>query len=189
MPFEVKGEMPQWRVLFEFLRTLGVGDIVSDEQLADLLPDAPEGSVRSAYFRARRELQDECRRSMDRVRGKGYRIVEAREHADLAKRQHKRARNRLKAAIAEVHSADRSRLTHEERRRMDEMEIHLARQADNIKRLEAKQSATEQRVAMAEKDNAIVHDRIDRLRDQLRRQGIELEDDPVQEPLPPVDED
>lgn len=65
------------------------------------------------------EMENERKRSFARVRGVGYRMVQAVEHGDLARQQHRKAKRRLKAAHRKAHSADRSLLTQEERQRID----------------------------------------------------------------------
>lgn len=170
--FTPKGDRPQWAVVYDRLAGMAVGDIIRDEELLTLLPAASEGSVRGAFHRAVREIEDRNQRTLDRVRTIGYRVVEAREHERLARGQHKRARRRLDAAIRKTRSADRSKLTREERQRIDAIEIQLGRQHDMIRRLDARVEQTEKRVAGTEKDTAALSDRIDRLNDLLRRHGI-----------------
>ena len=170
--FETKGDRPQWSVIYDRLAVMEIGEVIKDEELFGLLPDAPEGSVRGAFWRAVQQIEDDLHRSFDRVRTVGYRMVDAPEHERLARLQHKKAKRRLKAAIRKARSADRSRLTPDERRRLDAIEDHLARQQEMIRRLDARVEKTEQRTARNEKDTARLADRLDALRDLLRRHGI-----------------
>lgn len=170
--FDMKGDRPMWQVVYDKLVTLDVGDVIKDAELSALLPDASEGSVRSAFHRALRELETTHPRTLDRVRLIGYRVVEAREHERLARGQHKRARRRIGAALRKAHSADRTKLTREERRRLDAVEDQLGRQQEMIRRLDTRTKAIEERTAVNEKDTARQTDRIDALVDLLRRHGI-----------------
>lgn len=170
--FEVKGDRPQWQTVYERLSTMDIGDVIKDVDLFDLLPDAPEPSVRGAFWRAVREMEDERKRSFTRVRVTGYRMVEATEHERLARDQHKKAGRRMTSALRKAHSADRSLMDSEARRRIDAIEDHLGRQKEMIRRLEAQQEKTAARVARTEKDSAELTDRLDRLSDLLDRHGI-----------------
>ena len=170
--FEVKGDRPQWQTIYERLSTMDIGETVKDTDLSALLPDAPEASIRAAFWRAVREMEDEHKRSFTRVRLTGYRMVQATEHERLARDQHKKAKRRMNAAMRKARSADRSLLDTEARRRIDAIEDHLGRQSEMIRRLEAQQEKTAARVARTEKDSANLADRLDRLTDLLNRHGI-----------------
>lgn len=170
--FETKGERPQWETIYGRLAAMQIGDIVKDDELFGLLPDAPEASVRSAFYRAVKQVEDDHKRTFDRVRNTGYRMVEASEHEGLARRQHKKAKRRMASAVRKAHSADRTRLTPDQRRRLDAVEDHLAKQAEMIRRLDQRVEKTEQRTGRVEKDAAALSDRLDALQNLLKRHGI-----------------
>ena len=134
--FQPKGAQAQWKIIFERLSTMDIGDQVTDDELIALLPDAAESSWRGATMRAIKECENELKRSFTRVRYVGYRMVHAREHEVLAAQQRTRARRRLTAGQRKAHAADRSMLTAEERRRIDAVEMNMAQQADMLKRLD-----------------------------------------------------
>lgn len=174
--FEAKGDRPQWQVLYDSLVPMSIGDVIEDERLFELLPDARESSVRSAFWRAVKEVEDCHKRTFCRVRLTGYRMVEAGEHEGLARGQQRKARRRMTAAVRKVHSADRSLLTLEQRKRMDALEEHFGRQQEMLRRLAVRQEKTDERVARSEKDSAALGDRLDRLTDLLKRNGIGTDD-------------
>lgn len=164
--FQVKGDRPQWQVIYERLESMNVGDQVKDVDLSALLPGAPEASVRSAFTRAVKEMEDEHKRSFTRVRLVGYRMVDANEHEGLALRHHKKAKRQLKTARRKVVSADRSRLSQEERKRLDAMELNLARQVEMTARLDSRVKAEVQERKAAD---ATLSERVDKLTEQLAR--------------------
>lgn len=170
--FEVKGDRPQWQTVYERLSEMDIGEVIKDLDLLALLPDAPELSVRSAFWRAVREMEDEHKRSFTRVRLVGYRMVRAVEHERLARDQHRRAKRRIGAAIRKAHSADRKLLNTDERKRIDAIEDHLGRQQGMIRRLDARLDKTDARVARTEKESVELTDRVDRLTELLGRHGI-----------------
>lgn len=141
--FEVKGIEAQWETIYRHISEMSIGDEIKDDELVGLLPDAAENSVPGAFWRAVRAVEDEKSRTFARVRGVGYRMVEASQHEQLARRQHKFAKRRLKSAARKLHSADRTLLTADERRRFDALEDHVSRQQEMLHRLEARQERTE----------------------------------------------
>lgn len=170
--FQPKGDKARWVTIYEHLQTLNIGGVVKDAELFALLPDASEACVRSAFARAVEEMQSAHHRSFDRVRLVGYRMVEAREHERLARRQHSRATKRLKSAVSKVRSADRSLLTQDERHRIDALEVHLASQQAMLARLD-KNLQTETRERKTE--TAELAERVDQLTALLARHGIGAE--------------
>jgi hypothetical protein len=170
--FDVKGDRPQWQVIYERLQAMEIGEVVKYADLNALLPDASEASVRSAFTRAVRAMEDEQKRTFANVRLVGYKMVDATEHEGLARRHHKRAKRQLKTAKRKVVSADRSRLSREERARLDAMELNLSRQMEMTSRLEARvKSETQERKAA----DADLSERVDQLAKLLAKHGIGAE--------------
>lgn len=174
--FETKGDKAQWVTVYEHLQTLSIDDVVKDADLAALLPDAAESSWRSAFYRAVRELERADKRTFDRVRLVGYRMVAAAEHERLARGQHRKAGRRLKAAWSKAHSADRTQLNADDRKRIDAVELNLSQQRDMIRRLESRVERLDEDLKGARReqrtDAAVLSDRVDRLADLLQRHGI-----------------
>ena len=174
--FQVLGDRPQWRTIYEAIAVMNPGDIIKDADLRALLPDAPEGSARSAFMRAVREAETELSRSFDRVRLVGYKMVAASEHERLARKHHKRGVRQIKTAKRKATSADRSQLTREERARIDAVELNLARQIEMTSRLAARMERVEDELKAARRqqstDSAHLAERVDKLAALLERHGI-----------------
>lgn len=177
--FEPKNGVAQWRTIYEHLLTMNIDDVVTDEMLASLLPDAAPGSIRSAFDRAMREMETERSRTFDRVRKVGYRMVEAREHELIAQRHHKRSRRQLKKSRQKLVSADRSRLTADEKTRFTALEVHVSQMQEMTHRLSATQQdmqkvqvKTSGDVALLAEENAEIRAKVERLAAQLERAGI-----------------
>ncbi len=171
--FETKGDRPYWQIIFDRLAGMEVNDLITYEQLWLLIPGASHNTIRNAFYKAQRELEDIHRRTLDCLRNTGYRVVEATEHERLARGHHRKARRSMGRAIRKAHSADRTRLAPADRRRIDAIEDHLTRQAGMIRRLDERIEKTEQRTAQTEKNTATLTDRVDELAALLRRHGIE----------------
>lgn len=170
--FEPKNGVAQWRTVYEHLVTLSVGDLITHERLASLLPDAAESSVKPAFYRAVKELEDEQSRTFASVRGIGYRMAEAREHEGLAQSHHRRSRRQLGKAKRKLVSADRSRLTADEKARFTAMEVHISQQQEMTRRLSAKQTAMQQVQVKTSGDVAAISEQVSNLTALLERHGI-----------------
>lgn len=186
--FETKFDRPMWRIIYEdLLVKCDIGDVVTYEQMRAVLPEVSEMGIRQAYFRALREIQVEKRRTFANVRNVGYRMVEAAEHERLARAHHKRGKRQIKKAIDKVRSADRSRLSHEDRARFDAMEATLGRHSEMIDRLDgrvarqekalrdARRQAAEEVAAAREQAStevSAVETRLSKLEEALQRAGI-----------------
>lgn len=174
--FEVKGDRAQWRTVYERISAMNIGDTIKHEELAGLLADAPEPSVRSAFYRAVQECETELKRTFTNVRGVGFKMAAANEHERLARGHHKRAKRQLKRAKRKATSADRSQLTREERTRIDAVELNLARQIEMTTRLESRVAKVETDLKAARReqrtDSAVLAERVDKLAELLTKHGI-----------------
>lgn len=171
-PFTPKGAVAQWRTVYEHLITLSVGDVITHEQLAGLIPEAAESSIRQAFYRAVKELEDENSRTFASVRGVGYRMAEAREHEGLAQNHHRRSRRQLGRARRKLISADRSRLTADEKSRFTALEVHVSQQQAMLRRLSAKQQAMQTVQVQTNADVVEVKEQVSKLAALLERHGI-----------------
>lgn len=174
--FEVKGDKPQWRVIYDRISRMGIGDVITIEELEALLPGV---AVRPPFYHAVKKVEENLSRTFENVRGVGYKMSEPRNHEKLARDKHKGARKMLQKAQRKVASADRALLTPDERRRLDELEHHFARHSEMLKRLDDRQLKTErrvedaeQRVALTEKEQMRLVDRVDEMESLLKRHGM-----------------
>lgn len=174
--FETKSGKPQWEIVVGVLATKNIGEIVTDQEiLAVLGSDFPRESLSSVVWHAIRKFRDQ-KRTFERVRKIGWRLVEPSEHSRLARRQQLRSRRRLVDAVSISASTDLTKLDPDQRRAQRAEELHLRQLVDQVTRrvhrLERQHEKIEQRVGVVEKDQYTTEDRIDRLRDLLRRHGI-----------------
>lgn len=193
--FEIKGRESQWKTIYRELKHLAIGSLVTLDELKDMVPNAHPNSVRPAFFRAVKELELNDSRTFINVRGVGYRMAEAREHENLARRQQKFAKRRIAAGLRVAAAADRSLLTPDELRRLTQLEQHLQRQQSFMRQLEQRTEKVElkvaetveqveqvgHRVALTEKDALQMNDRVDQLFKLLERHGIAPDADDIQE--------
>jgi hypothetical protein len=135
--FKTKGDQPEWRMVYDAIQGKDFGDLISYKEL-----DAALGrdfrTNRQPLYRAAEELLAEQRRALTSVPNQGYRVVEAREHEDLARADHKSARRKIRRGIRRLAGAERSRLTNEEKARIDLLELGYRRHDHMLRRLDAR---------------------------------------------------
>lgn len=172
MAFEVKEDRAQWRVVYDRIRYMKIGDVVTDDELKAALPETSWASIVSAMNRAIREVEVEHHRTLERVRVVGYRMIEAVEHERLGRKHHTRAKRQITKARRKIASADRSLLTADERRRFTALEEHLQRHQSMLRRLDDRLLKQDERIAVTEKQLAEKDDRLGLIENILRRHGI-----------------
>ena len=166
--FKPKGDVPEWRKVYDVLVEKGVDEVVTYEEL-DAALGRPFNHDRAPVYRATKELLAVHKRGTVNERSVGYRIARANEHASLAVKQRTRARRAIGKGVKIIDGTDRSKLTPSERKRLDDLEMNMRAQADMLRR-------TEQRVSVVEKKQQRHDDRLDLLIADLRRKGIEVDD-------------
>lgn len=169
-PFEKKSSKAQWEIVTEVLEKKSVGDIVTYEEVLKALgPGFPRAALSSVVWHAIRKFRDH-KRTFVNVRKVGWRMAEATEHSRLARREQLRSKRRLVEAVSIVDSTDVKSLTSEQRRALQEQNLHLRRLLDQVSR---RVDSVEERVAVVEKEQSTTEDKIDYLTNLLRRHGIE----------------
>lgn len=153
--FEPVGEEARWKPVYEHLVTLEIGDVVTYDVLSDLM-DVDARVYREPYYRAVRELERENKRTLVNVINVGYRVIDAPQHADVARLHEKRSRRQIRKARAKLQSADQSRLDAETRARFVAHELRLGQleqqmgakaEKKDLAALKARQEKTEAEIA------------------------------------------
>lgn len=173
--FETKGEIPEWRLVYDHAVTLEVGDTITYDDLDAILGRNFKAS-RSPIYDAIRHLEQDSRRTLRNVVNVGYRVARAIEHEDLARHHHRKSRRSIRRATSKIASADRRQLTAEERRRFDDMQAQFDQQATMLRRLDTKPISVllnNKRTERADIDDAA---KVERLTAALARHGITTED-------------
>ncbi|MDE2106121.1 MAG: hypothetical protein KGL39_53355, partial [Patescibacteria group bacterium] len=147
--FQVKGELPEWKLIVDVLNTKQIGDVLAFEELDKVL-GRDFRSSRTPIYKANAAWGGEQHRSLVAVPNIGYRVIDASEHEDLARRHHRKGRRSLKRGMTAARNADRSLLSQEERDRLDAIELNLSRQAAFMRRLDVRVEKVEKRVEKVE---------------------------------------
>lgn len=173
--FQTKGVVAEWRMIYDHISTLDIGDIVTFEDLSGIL-GRDILTNRSPIYRAQSEFLKANSRLIVSVPTIGYRIAEPVEHAGQARSRHRRGRRQLVKGRAVAVHADRSFLSAEEIKRIDNIEQALSSQVDITRRLEVRVTSVEKAVeaatSKAELTAEETQSRVERLEAALQRHGI-----------------
>jgi hypothetical protein len=109
--FEPKGDLPEWRLIYDLLlEGAAFGDLIAYDAL-----DAALGrdfrARRGPLYRARIELGVQRHRWLEAVPNQGYRVIEAREHIRVAHGHKQRARAQYRRMLTVSTATDLTVLT------------------------------------------------------------------------------
>lgn len=99
-----------WRVVYDLFTAMEVGEQIPHETLLTALGTDDRARMYRAVARANRELWARATRSVDSVKGYGYRILRPSEHAGQAMVYKRKSRRQLSNAIAVANATDDSSL-------------------------------------------------------------------------------
>lgn len=175
--FKPLGEQARWRIVYDMLVRAATGSVVTYEDIGEALtldPDKDRHAIQMAMRRAAREHETEDKRAVDAVPNAGYRVVESREHLDLARRQQKKASRSLARGHSKAVNVDLSGVDPDVRHALEVTAQAFALQMDFNRRFAVRQSRLEQAVQeitgvqaedrqRSEADVARLRERIERL--------------------------
>lgn len=170
--FSPKGDKAQWRLVYDRLVSLNIGEILTYDEICSLLGKDHIDQCRGAVARAHQELLRKKLRAIAPVTNVGYRIVNPTEHEGIARGHHRKSRRSMGRGVELVAFADRSGMTDAERTHFDRVETVLTRQADMIRRIDLR-TAEDESVLIGQRRKAPV-EKVDRVVEALRRHGIEI---------------
>jgi alkylated DNA nucleotide flippase Atl1 len=137
MAFPVKSPdgRAQWEMVYDVIKVLDQGVVITFDEL-NTLTGLDLKAERSPLYKAMQKLEEQDKRTIASVPGVGYRVVEAKEHELLGRRHHRSSIRQLKKAKSKFASADRSRLSPDDRERFDRLEMTVSRMEQVTRRLE-----------------------------------------------------
>jgi hypothetical protein len=148
-PFEPVGKQARWRTVYDLLHAAPVNGLVTYDELGEALGLDPVGErniIQQAVHQAARKHEQADKRAIDAVPGKGYRIVEAAEHLDLARMHQKKSGRSLKRGASKVHNVDLNGLEPQVRAAFEVLGHAFRLQMDFNRRFEVRQSKLEETV-------------------------------------------
>lgn len=109
----------RWSMIFAEVKDYKVDDILTYEKITEICEVDDVDSVRTDVYRAIKELEIECKRTMENVRGVGYRVVRANEHERLVRKDIRSIKRKSRRAHSRTVNVRRNELSAEERRKID----------------------------------------------------------------------
>lgn len=180
-PFKPKGAVAQWRMIFDYMKDREVGELVTYDQLTEAL-DRDFRHDRGPFYRARREMEAERKRTLVVVTGKGYQVANVQEHEREVIKHHQKGRRQLRRSKVLVESADRRLMSHAERQRFDSLQLQISQHERAIGHLARRQKATEDVLAVVQTNQDRLREDHERLIAALRRRGVEIPEEIVVDP-------
>lgn len=161
------GDKAVWRDLYEYLRQQPYGDLVPYDKLGDLVGHDVR-SDRGPVFRAQKEIERYDRRTLVCERNVGYRIALPEEHYTMLEKHRKRSYRQIVRARRRGSSAPRERLSADEVRKLDDMDVRLSQQEMMLRHLGKRVTVLEQKDVRRESTLTDMQGVIE----QLRKKGI-----------------
>ena len=169
-PFAPAGERARWRIVYDVLATLGPGDVITYDQAAEMLgldPLQDRGLIQSAVRDAARRNEVDNKHAIEAVRNVGYRVVEAIEHARLAKNYQRKSEVAIRSGKSKVVNVDLSCLDHDTRRGFELMALAFSRQEDVNRKFDVRQQKLESALAAVTQKTDRSADEVAQLRARL----------------------
>jgi hypothetical protein len=148
-PFEPIGGQARWKTAYELLATTPMDGIVTYTELGDALgldPDDDRSTIQQAVHRAAKQHEEDDKRAIDVIPGKGYRIVEPAEHLTLARRHQRKAGRSLVRGHSKAVNVDLNGVEPEVRRALEVVAQAFSMQMDFNRRFDVRQARLEQAV-------------------------------------------
>lgn len=171
-PFQPIGSEARWRIVYDLLAAASTGDVVTYDDLAqalDLNPETDRQAMQSAMRRAAKHHERTDKRAVDAVPNVGYRVVEAPEHLQLARRYQKRAGNALASGHSKAVNVDLAGLEPQVRHAFEVVAQAFSMQMDFNRRFDVRQRKLEQTVAQIVDRETRSQREIDELKARLER--------------------
>lgn len=126
-PFKPKREDGRalWQVVFDAVHLDPPNSVYSYDDIGRLIEADKRHDIYSAVGRCNRELWKRAQRSLQNVRGVGYRMLKPQEHEVQALDYQDRGRRKMKNAVAIMRATDLSELSDPERTHILQVESVL----------------------------------------------------------------
>lgn len=139
---------PKWSFIYAELKKLTVNDVMTNEQIESLTGLSID-AARGYFYRAVREFEVQQQRTVESIRGVGYRVVAANEHERLVRKDILTMRRKGRRAYSKTINVRRADLTQDERQRLEGQSLKLKQLEEMHQRLATRQARFEQ----VQKDN------------------------------------
>jgi len=167
--FESHGEKSRRAMVVEALAERGEGDIITYEELAEILGESDRSICQNVVNKAKSALERLHTKALLAVPNVGYRIVLAREHLDLAKHHQQKSARALRRSRSKVVNVDMSKLTDGERAAVTIATTALGLQLSYMRRNDIRVGRVETAVAVVQTSQQRSEAEIADLQERLAR--------------------
>jgi hypothetical protein len=171
-PFQPKGVTARWRLIYQELRSVDIGDVVTYERLGEVLELDPEGDrhrIQMAVRRAAEQYLKDDKRALDSVPNEGYQVVDASGHLQLARRHQSKSSKELVRGHAKSVNVDLSGVAPEVKHALEVVARGFAVQMDFNRRFDVRQKRLEEALATVNERTGRSEAEIAELRARLER--------------------
>jgi hypothetical protein len=161
MPFRPKGDVAQWRTVYNLFSKTPVNDTVTYDTLGEALgfhPTSDRQRIQAAARKAAAHLLEADSRAVENVPETGYRIVTAAQQIPLAGKQIEKAGNALDRGHELTNHVRLDELTSEERQIVHSMTIGFAQVAQWARQINQRVGEHEDRLSDIEAELARLRD-------------------------------
>lgn len=150
-PFTPHGEKARWRIIYDLLKSAAIGEVVGYDAMIDAVGEGVDrAAVQMAARKAIQELERVDKRTAAAVPNEGYRIAQAAEHVALAERHNRKARTQIRRGYSRATNVDLNAVNTETRNALYTLAQGFAVQAEVNRRVQARQDAADEMLAMLE---------------------------------------
>jgi hypothetical protein len=171
-PFQPAGEVARWRVVYDLLREVPTGEILTYEVVGkalDLDPDMDRHRIQMAVRPAAKHHEEWDKRSVEAVANEGYRVVETPEKLRLARNDQKKSSRALARGQSKVVNVDLNGLDQDTRKAFEIVAIAFAEQREFVRRLDIRQTRLEEAVKAVSTRSDRTEQEIAELKERLAR--------------------
>lgn len=153
VPFQPVGPVARWKVVYDLIRPLEFGEVLTYEAMGEALGLDPEVKedrhvIQMSARRALKELLNIDHRGSKAVPNVGYRVAQPVEHVGLATERNKRAGRQLVTGRNISTKVDLNGVDAQTRGALEQLAAGFARQMEINRRVLAKQEAHDEAIEM-----------------------------------------
>lgn len=173
VPFQPVGEQARWRYAFELFEEAETGTVVSYDELAEAMgldPVKDRMTIQNAVQQAIPKLEKECRRTVESVRGAGYRVADPKGHLRRAYKHSTKAVRSLKRGQSAADNVDLNTVDDPAvRKALEAMQGAIAGQIEAHRRVVAKVMRQERAIDLLKEESAQRKIDVEKVNERLAR--------------------
>jgi len=123
--FQIKGEKPQWEIIYDAVKDYPIGSRLNYGQLNAMTGLDVQGKQRAIIYLANNHLLKTHQKMLLNIRDEGYRIAFPPEQVEHAKWRKKRGTRQLKKGVQELINLDTSGMSNDEKTNITHLINHF----------------------------------------------------------------